>query len=167
MKKKKKVNSRLKNEPHWVTQVKETMSNRITIQPRQKANPQLENALPSTLNCQSPLFPPLLQGVGQAAKRRRRRKRRRGRCKPLSNCFYGGAFPHCLTANPNRSLGRTSGDFLPKLRGRDRPTSSLVCELWMRFFERQWQRRKGEKEREKQKKKKIDQRFRLFRLRLA
>lgn len=34
---------------------------------------------------------------------------------PLSNCFYGGAFPHCLVRFLKSGMVRVSGDFLPKL----------------------------------------------------
>ena len=94
--------------------------------------------------------------------RRRKNGKGKGANKPLSNCFYGGAFPHCLTAiqpilpsslereTENVKLGRTSGDFLPKLVIKSRLISALVCELWMRFFERGV----GEEKKKKKKKKK-------------
>jgi len=49
--------------------------------------------------------------------------------KPLSNCFYGGAFPHCLVHS--EEMVRVSGDFLPKLDfhiGKD-IERYLVCKL--------------------------------------
>lgn len=152
---KKRWTPRLKNEPHWVTPPSHTSNphtsgrrnemkkgNRITFQPRRKAtqsNP-LSNTQykPNHCNHQTQQTKHPASGIGWKCWEGNRA------IQPLSNCFYGGAFPHCLvhviwTGCPgtfSQSIWIRISWWYP------------VCVLWMRFFER------GAGEEKKKKKKK-------------